>query len=115
MWLPVTEFIDGEVYFLESDPYYTLTNPANTQSPVVVSYYNGTTNAVSQTSGSGPEFPHSAAACLLKMPAYLLLPHQTVWKSLSAGGMHAAKLDCKIMVGGRVILAVIFHPISQSL
>ena len=43
MWLPVTEFIDGEVYFLESDPYYTLTNPANTQSPVVVSYYNGTT------------------------------------------------------------------------
>lgn len=33
MWLPVTEFIDGEVYFLESDPYYTLTNPANTQSP----------------------------------------------------------------------------------
>ena len=31
MWLPVTEFIDGEVYFLESDPYYTLTNPANTQ------------------------------------------------------------------------------------
>ena len=53
MWLPVTEFIDGEVYFLESDPYYTLTNPANTQSPVVVSYYNGTTNAVSQTSGRG--------------------------------------------------------------
>ena len=53
MWLPVTEFIDGEVYFLESDPYYTLTNPANTQSPVVVSYYNGTTNAVSQTSGKG--------------------------------------------------------------
>lgn len=36
MWLPVTEFIDGEVYFLESDP-----------------YYNGTTNAVSQTSGRG--------------------------------------------------------------
>ena len=53
MWLPVTEFIDGEMYFLESDPYYTLTNPANTQSPVVVSYYNGTTNAVSQTSGRG--------------------------------------------------------------
>ena len=31
MWLPVTEFLDGEVYFLESDPYYTLTNPANTE------------------------------------------------------------------------------------
>lgn len=41
MWLPVTEFLDGEVYFLESDPYYTLTNPANAPSPIIVSYYDG--------------------------------------------------------------------------
>ena len=24
----MTEFLSGEVFFLESDPYYTLTNPA---------------------------------------------------------------------------------------
>lgn len=53
MWLPVTEFIDGDVYFLESDPYCTLMNPANTESPVVVSFYNGTTGAVAQSSGRG--------------------------------------------------------------
>lgn len=53
MWLPLTEFLTGEVFFLESDPYYTLTNPANTDSPVVVSYYSGTTGAVSQSSGRG--------------------------------------------------------------
>ena len=53
MWLPLTEFLTGEVFFLESDPYYTLTNPANTDSPVVVSYYNGTTGAVFQSSGRG--------------------------------------------------------------
>lgn len=53
MWLPLTEFLTGEVFFLESDPYHTLTNPANTDSPVVVSYYNGTTGAVSQSSGRG--------------------------------------------------------------
>lgn len=53
MWLPLTEFLGGEVYFLESDPYYTLTNPANTSSPVIVSYYDGNTDAVSQTSGRG--------------------------------------------------------------
>ena len=53
MWLPLTEFLSGEVYFLESDPYYTLTNPANTSSPVIVSYYDGNTDAVSQTSGRG--------------------------------------------------------------
>lgn len=53
MWLPVTEFLDGEVFFLESDPYYTLTNPASASGPVVVSYYDGRTGAVSQTSGRG--------------------------------------------------------------
>lgn len=53
MWLPLTEFLSGEVYFLESDPYYTLTNPANADSPVVVSYYDGGTGAVSQSSGRG--------------------------------------------------------------
>lgn len=53
IWLPVTEFLSGEVFFLESDPYYTLTSPANADSPVVVSYYNGNTGALSQTSGRG--------------------------------------------------------------
>lgn len=53
MWLPLTDFLNGEVFFLESDPYYTLTNPANADSPVVVSYYDGNTGALSQTSGRG--------------------------------------------------------------
>ena len=53
MWLPVTEFLSGEVYFLEPDPYYTLTNPAAADSPIVVSYYNGNTDALSQSSGRG--------------------------------------------------------------
>ena len=53
MWLPLTEFLSGEVYFLESDPYYTLTNPANTDSPVIVSYYNGNTDGLASASGRG--------------------------------------------------------------
>ena len=53
IWLPVTEFLDGEVYFLTPDPYYTLTNPANTRSPVIVSYYSGATNGIALSSGRG--------------------------------------------------------------
>ncbi len=53
MWLPMTEFLSGEVFFLESNPYYTLTSPANTESPIAVSYYNGGTDAVAQESGRG--------------------------------------------------------------
>ena len=46
-------FLDGEVYFLESDPYTTLTNPANAPSPLTVSYYDGSNGAVAQASGRG--------------------------------------------------------------
>lgn len=53
IWLPLTEFLSGEVYFLEPDPYYTLTNPANTVKPVIVSYYNGSTNGIALSSGRG--------------------------------------------------------------
>lgn len=55
MWLPVTEFLSGEVFFLESNPYYTITNPGNATGPLVIAYYNGSNNAVSLSSGRGYE------------------------------------------------------------
>lgn len=53
IWLPVTEFIGGEVYFLNANPYYTLTNPGNTLSTIVVSYYDGANNSIALSSGRG--------------------------------------------------------------
>lgn len=53
IWLPVTDFIDGEVFFLNSNPYYTLTNPGDADSAVTVSYYDGNTNAIALSSGRG--------------------------------------------------------------
>lgn len=53
IWLPMKEFLSGEVYFLSPDPYYTLTNPANTISTIVVSYYNGSNNSIALSSGRG--------------------------------------------------------------
>lgn len=53
IWLPMTEFLSGEVYFLNSDPYYTLTNPSNTSSTIVVSYYDGSNNSIALSSGRG--------------------------------------------------------------
>ena len=53
IWLPLTEFLTGEVFFLESNPYSTLTNPACTDSPIVTACYNGATGGVAQASGRG--------------------------------------------------------------
>lgn len=53
IWLPLSEFLSGEVYFLDSDPYYTITNPANGESTINVAFYDGSTTAVALSSGRG--------------------------------------------------------------
>lgn len=53
IWLPVKEFLSGEVYFLESNPNYTITDPGNTRSPITVAFYNGSDNSIDINSGRG--------------------------------------------------------------
>lgn len=52
-WLPMEEFLTGTVFFLRSNPEYTITAPGNTQSVACVSYYNGADNSIAVSSGRG--------------------------------------------------------------
>lgn len=53
MWLPITEFLNTEVYFLTPSPYITLTEPALASSVISVSTYNGNNNSFYINSGRG--------------------------------------------------------------
>lgn len=53
IWLPMQEFLSGNVYFLEADPDYTLTEPGSAEEAITVSYYNGADNSVDINSGRG--------------------------------------------------------------
>ena len=53
IWLPIQEFLSGEVYFLESNPDTTLTEPGTSRSAMTVAYYNGRENGVDINSGRG--------------------------------------------------------------
>lgn len=53
IWLPVQEFLNTEVYFLESDPNMTITSPGDAQSAITVGYYNGTNQSIGVNSGRG--------------------------------------------------------------
>ncbi len=53
MWLPVTEFLQNEVYFLESNPDYTITEPGSTITAITVGFYNGSDNSIAISSGRG--------------------------------------------------------------
>ena len=53
MWLPMTEFLDDDVYFLEPNPDYTITEPGNIISGITTAYYNGNENSIAIQSGRG--------------------------------------------------------------
>ena len=53
MWLPITDFMSNQVYFLESSPYITLTEPAMASDVISVSTYNAVNNSFYAESGRG--------------------------------------------------------------
>lgn len=53
LWLPMKEFLTGQVIFLESDPDTTLTGPGTTGSVITAAYYNGDENSIDINSGRG--------------------------------------------------------------
>lgn len=53
MWLPITAFLNTQVYFLESTPYTTLTEPAMAADVISVSAYDASNNSFYAESGRG--------------------------------------------------------------
>ncbi len=53
MWLPITEFLDAQVYFLRPDPYITLTEPSMALNVITVSSYNPANLSFAIDSGRG--------------------------------------------------------------
>lgn len=53
LWLPLGEFMDGEVYFLESDPEVTLTEPANAPLLLTAGGYSTENGSLAPFSGRG--------------------------------------------------------------
>lgn len=53
MWLPITEFLFGETYFLRPNPYNTLTEPGMASQVITTSTYDDRNNSFYVASGRG--------------------------------------------------------------
>ena len=53
MWLPIRQFLSAPVYFLESSPYITLTEPSMASNVICVSTYDAANNSFYINSGRG--------------------------------------------------------------
>lgn len=61
MWLPITDFMNAEIYFLEPNPYTTLTEPAMASDIISVTAYNAENNSFYTESGRG--FSRNGITC----------------------------------------------------
>ena len=53
IWLPITDFLRGETYFLRPSPYTTITEPGNTREVITTTAYRDSNNSFFGESGRG--------------------------------------------------------------
>lgn len=53
IWLPITEFLSSDTYFLEPNPYTTITEPGYVDTAVTVAAYQTSNNSIAASSGRG--------------------------------------------------------------
>lgn len=53
IWLPISNFIPEDTYFIQSNPYTTITNPGNALAPITVTAYNPENNNLYQAASRG--------------------------------------------------------------
>lgn len=53
IWLPITEFLSSDTYFLQPSPYTTITEPGYVDTAVTVAAYQTSNNSIAATSGRG--------------------------------------------------------------
>ncbi len=46
IWLPISSFLASEAYFVQSDPFYTVTSPGDAVVPIIVTAYDYTNNSL---------------------------------------------------------------------
>lgn len=53
IWLPITQFLSSDTYFLEASPQITITEPGYARGAVTVANYQSSNNSISPSSGRG--------------------------------------------------------------
>lgn len=53
IWLPMNGFLSRDTYFIQSDQYTTITSPGNTSTPLTITAYNPSNNALFEQASRG--------------------------------------------------------------
>lgn len=106
VWLPAGNFISEDTYFLQSNPYTTITSPGNTIVPITVTAYNSNSSVLYPDAGKGYSTSNiinpdiAAPGVNIQCPA---LNHGfTTLTGTSAAAAHTAGITAMILQWGIV-------------
>ena len=83
LWLPITNFISEDTFFLESTPYNTLVAPSNTGLLISCGSYNSNTGSLAIDSSRG--FPRNAVKPDFTAPGVEIsrtVTKETLWQKI---------------------------------
>ncbi|MDF2541922.1 MAG: hypothetical protein K0S47_1640 [Herbinix sp.] len=106
IWLPVGPFISSDTYFLQANPYTTITNPGNALVPITVTAYNPLNETLYQASGKGYTRINQVVPSLVAPGVNILSPNLAqgfeMVTGTSAAAAHTAGITAMILEWGVV-------------
>lgn len=106
IWLPMGNFISQDTYFIQSNPYTTITSPGNALVPITATAYNPMTSTLYQNASKGytriNEIKPELAAPGVNITAPDLEHGFTVMTGTSAAAAHTAGITAMFLEWGIV-------------
>ncbi len=90
IWLPIHGFLEEDTYFLRPDPYYTLTNPANTITPMISTSYNHVTQSLAINASRGYTIMNTISPTLAAPGVNMIVPTLNNSYTVKSGSSIAA-------------------------
>ncbi|MDD3174096.1 MAG: S8 family peptidase [Herbinix sp.] len=101
IWLPVSGFVSDNTYFIQPDPYTTITSPGNSTAPITVTAYSPDNNTLYRRAGKGysrtNEIKPEIAAPGVNIQAPTLQQGFTNITGTSAAAAHTAGVTAMIL------------------
>jgi subtilisin family serine protease len=105
-WLPMNGFIGNDTFFVRSSPHTTITSPANTSNPMVVTAYDSSNGSLyinasrgwTRTGRIAPDFAAPGVNIIGPLPGNSFAPHS----GTSIAAAHTAGVSAMLLEWGKV-------------
>ncbi len=91
LWLPISDFLHGDTFFINSNPSYTITTPGTARAVMTVGAYNSADNSIFAPTGRGPT------------RFYLLRPYFCA-PGVNLNGRSGTSLACAMAAGAAALM-----------